>query len=866
MLYDRSMDLLEREADLEVLDSAVHNAGRGVGSIVLVSGEAGIGKTRLVQTFVQDHLGDVRILWGACDDLSTPRTLGPFHDIATQEGGALKEAVTHGVRGDVFDAVLDVIVDGESTTAVILEDVHWADGATLDVLKFLGRRIDRLGALLIVTYREEEVPGDHPLMLVLGDLPAPAVHRIHLEPLSKVAIEGVADQYAGTAESLFAKTRGNPFLVMEALLASGGDVPVNVRDAVRTRAARLSVNALEAVELISVVPGQTERWLLEAQPGFEQDALDECHQRGLIEFDGAAAWYRHELVRGAMENSLAPRRRRELNAMVFEVLLDRKADIARVVHHARQARDSAAIARYAPAAGRLASAAAAHREALTHFRVAARYAEELDLEDRAQLLSDYAIECYFTNEAVEGLAAAERALQLWRQLADTIREGDVLRWISRLHWWLGHGEKAVENGLAAVKVLTSVDKSNELAMAYSNLAQVFMLAQQAEAAEDWATKAITVARELGDQSTLAHALNNLGSTRLRLGDLDGYALLEESLEISVRERFDDHAARAYANLVWTALDYRQYDKAERYIEEGIEYASRRELAGSIYYITAERARMGFERGHWKQAEIDARWVLGQPEEPGITTMPALAALARLQVRRGDPDVDKTLVEALELAGRTGELQRIAPVALARAELAWLRDDPHGIESAIGEAYELGLAAKQPWITDELAFWMWRAVGMAEAPSDLETPYSLQMDGNWLQAAQAWARFGCPYEQAVALMDSENPVELLEALEILDGLGAAPAASKLRARLRLMGVQGVPRGPRKQTRSHPAGLTARQVEVLELVAKGLTNTDIAAQLFVSPKTVDHHVSALLMKLEVSSRQEATVVAEERGLVR
>jgi DNA-binding CsgD family transcriptional regulator/tetratricopeptide (TPR) repeat protein len=403
-------------------------------------------------------------------------------------------------------------------------------------------------------------------------------------------------------------------------------------------------------------------------------------------------------------------------------------------------------------------------------------------------------------------------------------------------------------------------------MAYSNLAQVFMLAQQAESAEDWAAKAIAVARELGDQSTLAHALNNLGSTRLRLGDLGGYALLEESLEISVRERFDDHAGRAYANLVWTALDYRQYAEAERNIEEGLAYANKRELAGSIYYITAERARMGFERGHWNQAEIDARWVLGRPKEPGITTMPALAVLARLQVRRGDAEVDRTLEEAWDLAGRTGELQRIAPVAVAMAELAWLRDDLQGIESAINDAYQLGLAAKQPWITDELAFWMWRAADAVEVPLNSETPYSLQMVGNWRQAAEAWARLGCPYEQAVALMDSEDPSRLLEALEILDGLGAAPAASKLRRELRMMGVQGVRRGPRKQTRSHPAGLTVRQVEVLELVAQGFTNADIAERLFVSPKTVDHHVSALLMKLEVSSRQEAAAVAEERGLVR
>ncbi len=859
------MDLLERAADLEVLDNALKDAGRSSGSVVLVGGEAGIGKTRLVQSFSHNHRDDARILWGVCDDLSTPRTLGPFHDIAIQVDGVLKDAVGEGTRGKVFDAVLDVLADGSRPTGVIVEDVHWADGATLDVLKFLGRRIDRVPAMLILTYRDEEVPDDHPLMLVVGDLPASAVHRIHLAPLSMAAVEEAAAGYAGSVEGLFIKTRGNPFLVTEALMAPGGDVPINVRDAVRTRASRLSATGRAVADLVSVVPGQTERWLLEAFPEYGSDALDECRQRGLIEFDGTAAWYRHELVRGAMEGSLTPSRRRALNVFAIEVLASRNADIARIVHHARQASDGAAIARYAPAAGRRASAAAAHREALAHFQIAVEYATEFSVEDRAQLFADYAIECYFTNEAVKALAAAERALALWRELGVTIREGDVLRWISRLHWWLGHSEKAVEAGLAAVEVLTSVRRSKELAMAYSNLAQVFMLAQQADEAEAWATKAITVARELDDQDTLAHALNNLGSTRLRVGDMEGYALLEESLEISVREQFDDHAGRAYANLVWTALDYRQYDKAERYIDEGLAYAWNRELAGSIYYITAERARLGFERGHWSQAERDALWVLGRPEEPGITNMPALATLARLYVRRGEPEVEKTLEEAWRLAEPTGELQRIAPVAAARAELAWLRDDLQGIGSAIADAYQLALTARQPWITDELAFWMWRATGTTDPLQGPETPYARQIAGSWREAADAWAQIGCGYEQAIALMDSEDPPRLLEALDILDGLEATPAAAKLRRRLRRMGIQGVPRGPRKETRSHPAGLTPRQVEVLELVASGLTNTDIAERLFVSPKTVDHHVSALLTKLGVSSRKEAAALAREQDLV-
>lgn len=859
------MDLLERAGDLEALEHALSEAERSSGSVVLIAGEAGIGKTRLVEWFSGIHADDARILWGACDDLSTPRTLGPFRDIAGQVDGALKNAVVEGTRGEVFDAVLDAIVEGGRPTAVIIEDVHWADGATLDVLKFLGRRIDRVPVILILTYRDEEVPDNHPLMLMIGDLPSSAVHRVHPAPLSRAAVEELASGYEGSVENLFTMTRGNPFLVSELLLVPGGDVPANVRDAVRTRASRLSPTGRRVADLISVVPGQTERWLLEEFPEFESGALDECHQRGLVEFDGAHAWYRHELVRGAMEESLEPTRRRALNAYVVDALASREADIARIVHHSRQAGDGDAIARYAPLAARRASAAAAHREALAHYRLAVEYTSGIPAEYRAQLLTDYAVECYLANEAVEGVAAAAQALELWRAVDSVLKEGDVLCWLSRLYWWLGNSERAVSTGLAAVEVLGSVPRSKELARAYSNLAQLFMLAQKSEAAEKWADKAIMVARELDDQNTLAHALNNLGSTRLRAGDIGGFALLEESLEISVREQFDDHASRAYANLIWVSLDYHQYKKAEQYIDQGLAYARRRELAGNIYYITAERARFGFECSRWPQAERDARWVLTQPEEPGITKMPALAALARLHVRRGDPEVDRTIDQALQLVEPTGELQRIAPVAIARAELAWLRGEPAKIQPPIVEAHRLALDAQQPWIVDELAFWIWRATGIVETFEGPETPYALQMSGRWREAADAWAELGCPYEQATALMDSRDAADLLEALTILDDLGAVPAASMVRRELRRMGVQGVPRGPRQKTRSHPAGLTPRQVEVLELVAEGLTNADIAERLFVSPKTVDHHVSALLMKLDAASRQEAAAIAQAEGLV-
>jgi DNA-binding CsgD family transcriptional regulator/tetratricopeptide (TPR) repeat protein len=860
------MVLLERERELEALGSALDRATDGQGSVVVVSGEAGIGKTALVHAFVSSCRERVPVLWGGCDDLSTPRTLGPFRDIAIQVGEPLKGLLAvNAPRGDVLDAIFELVDGGRPATVAVIEDVHWADGATLDVLKFLGRRIDRTPAVLVITFREEELEPDHPLHLTIGDLPAASVRRLRLAPLSQDAVASMASAYARRVGELYEATGGNPFLVSEALSVPDLSASAAVRDAVRVRASRLAPRARILAELVAVVPTQAERRLLDRIVDASPDVLEQCRHRGLIDYDEAWVWYRHELVRSAMRDSLEAGRRRDLNAAVLAELIALDEDVARIVHHAREAADPHAVAAFAPAAARQASAAAAHKEAITHYRLAVEHATDLDERARAGLLTEYAVECYFGNEVAEALTVAEEALALWHGLADTEQEGEILRWQSRFHWWLGHAEAAERTGRAAVEMLERVAEPSGLAMAYSNLAQLAMLAQDFRPAVEWSEKAIHAARARNDHATLAHALNNLGSARVRVGDLAGFELLEESLDIALEHRLDDHAGRAYANLIWTALDYRKYDLADRYLEAGIAYAVRRDLGGSLHYMMSERARLQFERGEWTGAASDVGWVLGRPEVPGITHMPALAVRARLAVRGGDPDARSAIDEAWALAEPTGELQRIAPVAAARAELEWLAQNGPAVRAAVEPVYAVAMSVGQPWVGDELAFWMWRSGETEISLGASGTPFALQVAGRWHDAARAWEELGCPYEQATALLDADDPDHLRAALGLLDGLGAAPAATLVRRKLRSLGVRSVPRGPRPATRENPAGLTPRQLEVLELLVEGRTNAEIAAELFVSPKTVDHHVSAVLTKLDVHSRRQAARVAVERGLV-
>ncbi|MFY9555339.1 MAG: response regulator transcription factor [Blastocatellia bacterium] len=643
-------------------------------------------------------------------------------------------------------------------------------------------------------------------------------------------------------------------------------VPVTVRDAVLSRAARRSPASRAVLELVSVVPGRAEMWLLDDTMSPDTAALEESVSAGMLRYEGEAIAFRHELARRAVEDSIAVPRRQSLHALVLKALRNRGSEalLARIVHHAAQAGDAAAVLEYAPVAARQAATLNAHRESAAHYKTALGYAGRLSPDERAALFECRSYECYLTDQMEEALEARREALEIWKQLDEKRRQGDNLRWMSRITWFLGRKLEAERYSIEAVTILENLAPGPELAMAYSNRAQLHMLADENQQAVLWGSRAIELAEKLGATETLAHALNNVGAAELFAHNEQGRIKLEESLRLSLASNLQEHAARAFTNIAVAAVRGRNYELAMRYLENGVAYTTEHDLDSWKLYMMTWRARAHFEQGDWDSAANDADLVLSHYRVSAITKISALAVLGHVRVRRGDPDAAGLLSEARELAIQTEELQRIAPVASARAEFAWLKAD---LEQVRGEArfvLEMARGHDDPWLQGEFAFWMWRAGGDTETHERIAAPYALQMSGDWLSAAEAWREIGCRYEEAMALADGDEAARLA-AFEILERLGAGPAAERVRQALRATGVRGIPRGPRLSTRENPVGLTHRQMEVLGLMAGGLSNAEIGHRLFISPKTVDHHVSAILAKLDARTRAEAVSLALQSGLI-
>lgn len=865
------MELIEREPFLQALEQWLRQAAEGSGCLVFLGGEAGAGKTALVQCLAQRVRKNARVALGACDPLSTPRPLGPLLDAASALG--LEGAFQGGIpRIRVFQVVLAVLCMGPKPTLLVFEDAHWADEATLDLLRFLGRRIAQTRALMIASYRDDEIGFKHPLRVVLGDLStSPAVRRMELPPLSEAAVAYLARNSALDAGALYRQTAGNPFFVTEILSSGAPGIPPTVRDAVLARAARLSPSGRGVLEAAAVIGSRVEPWLLAEVVGAEVQAVDECLAIGILraqdDAQGAALAFRHELARQAILEAIPPGRKQVLHRPVLDALRARRSEEpARLAHHAEAAGEPEAVLEYAPKAARRASGLGAHREAAAQYARALRFADPLPPKERAALLENYASECGLIDQLAEAISAYQAALEIWCGERDPLKQGELLDALSVQLVRAGRNAEAEAASRAAIEILEALPPSVQLARAYRSQAYLRMLNRDRDEAILWGQKAIALAQHFQDLPTLTGAYNAVGSARLVAGEvLEGQEALQTSLRLALEAGLDAEVARAYTNLGSGSGEVYQFALAERFLAEGIAYASEHDLDLSRGYMVAWQALTRLYLGRWSEAAEAALAILQRPGIAAISRIMALVALGRLRARRGDPEVWTVLDEALELADRTATLQRIAPVRAARAEAAWLAGDRERTALEAQAAYGLALQHRHPWFAGELAYWQWKAGELQDVPDWIAQPFRLQLEGGWAEAAAGWRALGCPYEAARALSEGDEPAALKEALLEFERLGATPMAQALSRRLRELGVKGIPRGPRPSTRANPAGLTQREIEILCLLALGLRNKAIAKKLFLSAKTVDHHISSLLSKLGVKSRLEAVRKASRLGLL-
>lgn len=859
------MNLFERESQLDALLELLQKARDGDGGVALVGGEAGIGKTSLV-TALRERRGAMNLWWGACDALQTPHPLAPLHDIIRNNPVSFGSRVDQLERMALFGLVLSELQ--AAPTLFVVEDAHWADEATLDLLRFLGRRLEQAPCLLVVTYRDDEVSAQHPLRRLMGDLPRACVTRMQVPRLTAQAVEAMAQGSLHSHEGVYEVTQGNPFFVSEMLRRGTETVPHGVEDLVLARFARLGSAAQEMAQLAAIVPRHIQGWLLDAVLAPSVDTIEECLDAGLLIALGEAFAYRHELARVAVEQSLSAPRAQRLHARVLAALADvpaARAPLAWRVHHAARAGDADAVSRLAPAAAEEAQRSGAHREAAAHFRTALAFADAQPDAVRAALLERLAYECYLTEQITEALAARGAARDLWHRLGETLKQGDATRWLSRLSWYNGQTAPAQAYADEAIQLLDGLPPGRELAMAYSNRAQLHMLQGESADAIHWGHRALQLARDLGDPEIEAHALNNIGTAQLDDDNEAGAAALEQSLWTSLAQGFEEHAARAYVNLSYDAVMRRRLPDAQDWLTQGLAYCEARDLDAWAGYLAALQACAWFAGGQWEQAAGQATQILRAPNLAPISRVIALTVLGHVRVRRGDPDALPVLEEALQLALPMKSFLRIAPVVAAQVEAAWLQGDEPRAKAAmavLAPSHERSRYHRD--LMDEVSYYRGRDPDPAQGGSSTHAPvFALQRAGRWREAADAWRELGCPYEQARALAEGDE-ADQRAALLIFERLGANPMAARLRRGLREAGARGVPRGQRASTQANPCALTSREVEVLQLLCAGLRNAQIAERLSRSVRTVDHHVAAAFAKLGVGTRTEAVAAALAMGI--
>ena len=780
------MALIERENLLSLLRNGFAGLDSGQGHCFFILGEAGIGKSALVKTFLNEVEGKSIQYTGACDSLFTPRPLAPLHDIALQVKEDWAQKISSGSStAELFTECARQFTNKEKPVLLLFEDIHWADEATIDFIKFFARRIPHTNCMFLLTLRDTELNYQHLLRNLLSDINPSNFTRVHLGPLSREAVHKMAIQKGYDPENLYHIAGGNPFYLNEILASYSPGIPENIKDSILAVYDRQAEGTKNAWEIFSVIAEGLEiDRFIKIKTSWDT-AIDHCFALSILLVENGKVIFKHELYRRTIEESLSLFKRIAINKKLLDYFLEsfeKEGEIERIVHYAKNANDNDTVVKYAPLAAMKAAAAGAHLQSAKLYLIAIEFAEGLGKRELVKLYESYAYECYLTNQMKDAIIYQSKALDIWEQLNETENAGNGMRILSRLWWFDGNRQEAEKYAEQAISVLESQPASKAKAMAYSNLSQLKMLSEEFDAAIEWGKKALQMAKKINDQEIYCHALNNIGSAEWKKdwSHETGKNILLQSLDIALKNSFHEQAARAYSNIAINCLTAKEYDEAGDFLEKGIDYCEERNLDASKNFKLYLKGRMLLETGHWNEAASIATNLLANTRQLGTVRIGALTLQSCIKVRRGEPDALVCLQDARSLAFNSEEYQRMMPVILTMLEYEWLSGKELITPDELQHCIDLVQKIDNIFVNSEFAFWLQKARDQEVSLPALFEPYLFLKSGEIKKAAAYWEKLDCPYEQALALFEGKED-DKKKALAIFQKLDASPVYEKAKTR-------------------------------------------------------------------------------------
>jgi DNA-binding CsgD family transcriptional regulator/tetratricopeptide (TPR) repeat protein len=973
-----SPSFIGRAHQLAALRSAYDRSITGEPAVVFLGGEAGVGKTRIVGEFTTAASSTgARLLTGGCIELSEGslpfapivealreliQSAGPdeVDDLlgpARSEFGRLLpelkgEPASSGVGGlsldsaqtrffEVFLGFLHRLAE-RSPTVLVIEDLHWADDSTRDLLTFLVRNLRQPGVMLLVTYRSDEIHRRHPLRPFLSSLDRlDVVERIDLRRFERGEVyeqlRAILDRNPELelVDQAFELSEGNPFyveeLIVTGLQSSKPGLPSSLRDAVMVRVETLTEGCQEMLKVAATAGKRVDHALLECISSLDEQSLNDALREAVAHHllvpvaDENSYVFRHALIREAIYADLLPAERTSLHA-AFADVLQRRPDLssrdaaaaAELAYHFHEARLSEDALRASIEAGRAAEEVFAFSEALRQYERGLELWNQVDDAERAskvlhvELIRRAAETAYLYGRMPRAVAHIKSAIELVDPREDPVAAGLMYERLGRYLWTGGNGDAAAAAYREAVRLLPPDPPSPERARVLAAQGQMLMLLSHFEESHAHCEEAVRIAKEVGALAELGHALNTLGVDLVYLGQVEeGIANLREARRIALEINDVDDISRTYANLPDVLVAVGRYEEALTEWEEGIRVAESLNTSAALPYYTwyrADRAGILYRIARWDEAEA-------LTEEPGdeqdLARAMRLTARSELAAGRGRMEQARADIEEAVRYGRfVVDPQFVGPFSRALAELALWEGQPSKARIAVSEGLEalaqseehgnplwlcyLGIRAEADLAesgqaSEERARELLDRAGRlavagalpnpiipaaaAAAGAEFERFAGEANPASFGEAARLWHTIQhdyvaayCWFREAEARITcgegDQAAVPLARAHDIATRLGAVPLLHETeslarRARLKLDGM--------KPERSKSAVLTARELEVLRLVAEGRTNSEIGDLLFISTKTASVHVSHILAKLGVSSRVQAAGLAHDQGLL-